>query len=202
VVSYRPRLRQLEEEVVGIHFFDESFTAIFGFSRAELEPGNFTLAALCGSSTSKESVERLKQSLVRGTSDSMHVQFYRKSGTAIDVHVSITPLTGGKDAKEKRLKSLQGTLLEARQGSEVRETNVDFFGLLTFRNSNVVQSTVKLGIGILGVERISEDKLKEILDSHDSLEKKQVSPLSAVLQRQQQQQQQQQAHGTQMQNDA
>lgn len=168
VVSYRPLLRHLEEEVVGIRHFDEFFPRIFGYSRADLETGNFTFAALCGSNTPKECIERLKQSIVRGQSDSIFIPLYRKNGTTVDIHMTLTPLTGGKEAKANRLKALQETLLEARQGSDIKETKFDFYGLITFRHASVVQSTLKLGVGILGVDHISEEKLKEIMNSHNT----------------------------------
>mmetsp|Transcript_32379 Transcript_32379/g.30880 ORF Transcript_32379/g.30880 Transcript_32379/m.30880 type:complete len:270 (+) Transcript_32379:107-916(+) len=137
-------LSHLEGNIIKVNHCDSNFLETFGFTDCE---NRLCFNDLMGKASSQDTLKKLEMSLKSGVCATEYINLYRSDKTTpLSCHVSVLPL--------------KGTANTAVPG-EFRIV----WGVITIRSASVVDNARVGGIGILGMERVT-DAIR--VDYHDN----------------------------------
>jgi hypothetical protein len=137
-------LSKLEGNIINVNYCDSSFLATFGFTDWK---NRLCFNDLMGKASSQDTLEKIEMSLRSGVCATEYINLYRSDKTTpLSCHVSVLPLKGGANT------AVPG---------EFRIV----WGVITIRSASVVGNARVSGIGILGMERVT-DTIR--VDYHDN----------------------------------
>lgn len=144
VVSMEPR--NVDNPMVMIQHAQEDFLLNFGYKASDLP---MPLAALFGKASIRVAVHRIQTAILTKKAACEYVNLYKANGIALSCHLSVISLTGGN------------CQTVPQTDDETPPTRPFRWAVITIRSASLVGNSKFSGIGLLGTERISQEKLNE-----------------------------------------
>lgn len=145
VVSMEPR--NVENSQIMIQHAQADFLQNFGYQSSDLP---MPLSALFGKATIRISIHRIQMAVLMKKSACEFVNLYKSNGIALSCHLSVISLTGCSSPQS-----------QSDLGEETVVERPFRWAVLTIRSASVVGNSKFSGIGLLGTDRIAQDKLNE-----------------------------------------
>lgn len=145
-ISFSPR--DLEFNEVRIRSTTPVFASTFGFDSELLnaEEDSFRpISVLFGKATNREFPFLIENTLLAGQTVMEYVNFYRTDGEVLSCHVTIRSVPSGDQARQE---------MQESTGSDER------WAVLTVRSASAIGNANFIGVGLLGVDRISQTQLE------------------------------------------
>jgi hypothetical protein len=142
VVYVNPR--NLSNPYIMIKHAQKEFLHNFGFSEEHLP---IPLSSLFGPSTERTKIIRLEQSLLTGRPFSEFLNLHKSNGGSLSCYVSLLCLTTQKSTNPGVVSSSSGGK----------------FGVLTIRSASVVGNSKYSGMGLMGTDRLTRERIQESL---------------------------------------
>lgn len=162
-----------EGNVIYINYCDSNFLATFGFSDCKK---GLCFDDLMGKASSQDTLKKLELSLKLGVSDTEYINLYRSDKTTpLSCHISVLPF------KSYANTDVSAEVISMSATSEFTN-NTGFrtvWGAITIRSASVVGNARVNGIGILGMERVTDDIR---VDYHDNKVYSTVGVAKALIQ--------------------
>jgi hypothetical protein len=148
VLSMNPR--NITNPHVMIQHAQKEFLMNFGFT-PELLP--FPLHYIYGNSTERNKIIRLEQSLLTSRSFSEFINLHKSNGSSLSCHASLLALTNQNDTT---------SVVPQMMMMDMNYQSNQFlkYGVLTIRSASVVGNSKYSGIGLMGTERVSRDRIE------------------------------------------
>jgi hypothetical protein len=148
VLSMNPR--NLTNPHVMIQHAQKEFLMNFGFTPEQLP---FPLHYIYGNSTERNKIIRLEQSLLTSRSFSEFINLHKSNGSSLSCHASLLALTNQNDTRV--VPQMMMTMDMNYQSNQFVK-----YGVLTIRSASVVGNSKYSGIGLMGTERVSRDRIE------------------------------------------
>jgi hypothetical protein len=148
VLSMNPR--NLTNPHVMIQHAQKEFLMNFGFTPEQLP---FPLHYIYGNSTERNKIIRLEQSLLTSRSFSEFINLHKSNGSSLSCHASFLALTNQNDTT---------SVVPQMMMMDMNYQSNQFlkYGVLTIRSASVVGNSKYSGIGLMGTERVSRDRIE------------------------------------------
>jgi len=153
-ISFSPR--DLEFNEVRIRSMTPVFASTFGLDSELLnaEEDSFRpMSVLFGKATNREFPFLIESALLAGQTVMEYVNFYRSDGEVLSCHVTIRSVPSGDQARQEMQENTQ---------SDER------WAVMTVRSASAIGNANFIGVGLLGVDRISQTQLDLVIGGESS----------------------------------
>ena len=143
--------RDLSFAEVSVQDMSPAFLKAFGIER----PDRCPLASLFGKATSREFLGKVELAMLNGLTVMEFVNLYRTDGAVLSCHVVVRSSPSGATAQSQMMR---------QNHSDER------YATLTVRSASSLGNANYVGIGLLGVDRISRAQLERVIGRDDFVE--------------------------------
>jgi hypothetical protein len=169
------------------------FFTNFGYSESDDLP--IPLSALFGSTTEREKILKIEEAFLTNKSICIYINLHKKNGGFISCHISLLSLTGyqsnnninnnNNSSNNNRSSSSNNSTNQPQQHQQetitssfaplanhvdnnngINPMNKVKWAVMTIRSASIVGNSRYSGIGLLGTERIKNERLHEIPKQH------------------------------------
>ena len=142
IVSMRPR--DMDNPNLMITYAQDIFLQTFGFPREMLK--NFPFDLITGPSTPRENLHFITTAVLAEKSACEFLNLYRSNGVPLSCYVSVVSISNRSEESQITIPAAERTK----------------WAVLTIRSASSVGNSKHMGIGVLGIDRVSQDVLNTI----------------------------------------